>query len=61
MSQRQEAIESAAGRPVESLRSLTHQEGLKVLSVLGDGATVGGGAARSAWDDRDEDTWIDRL
>jgi hypothetical protein len=61
MSQRQEAIQSAAGRPVDSLRSLTHQEGLKVLSVMADGAKAGRNGDRSAWDDRDEDTWIDRL
>jgi DNA polymerase-3 subunit epsilon len=60
MSERQSAIEVAAGRPVESLRALTHDEGLQVLSRLGQ-APTSGRAGKSAWDDRDEDTWIDRL
>lgn len=59
MKDRQEAIESAAGRTVASLRALTHEEGLQVLSRLGQPAA--GGAKSSAWDERDEDTWIDRL
>lgn len=60
MEDRRVAIESAAGRAVESLRSLTHDEALTVLSALGQtspGTNVGG----SRWDERDEDTWIDRL
>ena len=60
MEDRQQAIESAAGRKVESLRSLTLDEGMQVLSRLGQQAP----AARSEtsqWDDREEDTWIDRL
>ncbi|WP_166139833.1 hypothetical protein [Nocardioides ochotonae] len=60
MSERQSVIEAAAGRSVESLRALTHDEGLQVLSRLGQ-APVLGRASKSAWDDRDEDTWIDRL
>ena len=60
MADRQQAIQSAAGRKVESLRSLTQEEGMQVLSRLGQQAP----AARSEtsqWDDREEDTWIDRL
>jgi len=60
MSDRQQAIESAAGRTVESLRSLTHDEGLRVLSRLGQQPSAGR-SATSQWDDREEDTWIDRL
>lgn len=59
MSERQRAIEAAAGRSVESLRALTHEEGLRVLSHLGQQGGVRAG--KSAWDDREEDTWIDRL
>lgn len=33
---------------------------LKVLSRLGQRHTKGP-SGKSAWDDRDEDTWIDRL
>lgn len=60
MADRQQAIESAAGRAVESLRALSHDEGLQVLSRLGQQASAGR-SDRSHWDDREEDTWIDRL
>jgi hypothetical protein len=60
MSERQQAIEGAAGHPVESLRALTHEEAIMVLNRLGDKG-AGRGRTISLWDDRDEDTWIDRL
>ncbi|MCR6033652.1 hypothetical protein GGQ22_19785 [Nocardioides sp. zg-579] len=60
MGDRQNAIELASGRSVDSLRALTHEEALRALAVLGRQATVGRGD-RSAWDDRETDTWIDRL
>ncbi len=60
MSERQTAIETATGRAIESLRALTHDEAFRVLTQLGESSspTVSTG---SAWDQRDEDTWIDRL
>lgn len=61
MAERQEVIEEAVGRSVESLRSLTHEEGLRVLSQLGQAPAAPQNSSKSAWDDRDEDTWIDRL
>ena len=60
MDKRRRAIEAAAERPVESLRSLTHSEALRVLSRLGPPPASQQGPT-SAWDNRDEDTWIDRL
>lgn len=60
MAERWQAIESAVGRSVESLRSLTHDEGMKVLSRLGQQRSSGR-SETSQWDDREEDTWIDRL
>lgn len=60
MADRQRAIEEAAGRSVESLRSLSSAEALDILSGLGPAPTQQEGST-SAWDDRDEDTWIDRL
>lgn len=60
MPDRQQAIEDAAGRAVQSLRALTHDEGLQVLSRLGQQLSVTR-SATSQWDDRAEDTWIDRL
>lgn len=60
MDDRQQAVEDAAGRPVESLRALTHDEAMSVLTKLGP-APTSGGRTTSSWDERDEDTWIDRL
>lgn len=60
MEDRQRTIESAAGRKVESLRSLTHNEGVQVLSRLGQ-LTQTAHTESSSWDDREEQTWIDRL
>lgn len=60
MAERQQAIEVVAERPVESLRALTHKEALRVLSRIGQ-APASKPRAASAWDERDEDTWIDRL
>ena len=60
MNDRQQAIEAAAQRPVESLRALTHEEALRVLTRLGQAPTTRP-RSTSAWDERDEDTWIDRL
>lgn len=61
MAGRQEVIESAVGRPVESLRSLTRAEALRVLTLLRSTSTPATGQSTSAWDNRDGDTWIDRL
>jgi hypothetical protein len=60
MEDRQRAVQDAAGRPIESLRSLTHDEGMQVLKHLGQ-KQAAGRSETSAWDDRGEDTWIDRL
>ena len=59
MAERQEAIEAAVERPVESLRSLTRAEALRVLASLRSPSAQADKA--SSWDNRDEDTWIDRL
>lgn len=60
MADRQQAIEEVALRPVESLRALTHEEALRVLNRLGQ-APAAKTKSGSAWDQRDEHTWIDRL
>ncbi|HSX65929.1 hypothetical protein [Nocardioides sp.] len=60
MTERQQAIETAAERQVESLRALSHHEALAVLSRLGQ-APAPKSPSGSAWDQRDGDTWIDRL
>ncbi|WP_459645759.1 hypothetical protein [Kineococcus sp. NUM-3379] len=59
MAERQQAIEAAAGHPVESLKALTRREALFVAEHLGE---VGGRTTkRSHWDDREDNTWIDNL
>lgn len=61
MAERQRAIEAAAGRPVDSLRALTHQEALTVAERLGAAAPGESSPSSSSWDEREENTWIDRL
>lgn len=60
MGERRQAIESVAGRSVESLRALTNAEALRVLSRLGE-SPAKKPTSGSTWDEREEDTWIDRL
>lgn len=59
---RKEAVEAACLRPVLSLREMTAIEARRLLTRLKDrkpeSAANGSG---SAWDNRDEDTWIDKL
>lgn len=60
MADRRKAIEDYAGRPVASLRELTGAEALRVLARIGDERPTERSDG-SAWDQRDEDTWIDRI
>ena len=59
--ERQRAVEAAVGRPVASLRGLTHDEAIRVLNSLGADAPSGDRSGASSWDSRDADTWIDRM
>lgn len=59
MIERQIAIEAAAGREVPSLRALTQEEALSILNQFGQEPPKR--SSGSAWDNREEDTWIDRL
>jgi len=58
MSDRQELIESIVGHAVMNLRELNSTEARQVLEGL---STTSPGRQASSWDDREEDTWIDRL
>ena len=60
MTERRLAVEKVVGRQVESLRQLSSEEALSALSKLG-GSSSASRASTSAWDNREEDTWIDRL
>lgn len=57
--ERQDLIEQHAGRSLTSLRDLTSEEAVKVISALGRDAAPS--QSGSSWDDREDDTWIDRL
>ena len=59
LAERQQVIEGVVGRPVESLKALTYDEALSVLKQFGESAPAS--RSGSTWDERDEDTWIDRL
>ncbi|WP_232676814.1 hypothetical protein [Nocardioides sp. R-C-SC26] len=60
MTARKAAIDAAVGRPVASLRELTAAEAMGALRVLGEDQAAAQ-RTRRTWDDRDEDTWIDRM
>lgn len=66
MAARRELVESCVQRPTESLRDLRATDVRFILERLklrpkttGDGSSPE--AAGSSWDQREEDTWIDRL
>lgn len=58
---RRALIEQHAGRPLTSLRDLTSEEALRVVTALGRSAGQAQPPSASAWDEREDDTWIDRL
>jgi DNA polymerase-3 subunit epsilon len=60
MTERQALIEDLAGRPVAALRDLTFAEARQVSEALAARRRTEASTG-SAWDNRDEDTWIDRL
>lgn len=60
MSERQQLVEEIVGHPVSSLRELSVPEGRTVMETLAARSQPADGVA-SAWDGRNEDTWIDRL
>lgn len=59
MDERQRFIEECLGRTVANVRTLTSNEAVLVLKILSQQATKSTGG--SSWDDRDEETWIDKL
>lgn len=61
MEARKEAVEAAARRPVGTLRELTAIEGRRLIGQLRERKVTPKKVGGSAWDDREEDTWIDKL
>lgn len=59
---RQEIAQSCVVRPLASLRELTAAEAHRVLKRIKENATAKPRpSSASAWDLREEDTWIDKL
>lgn len=61
MEERQQLIESCVVRPVAGLRELQARDVRRILKRISDQQRRKGPQAGSAWDNRDEDTWIDKL
>lgn len=61
VSERQRLIERLVGRPVQALRDLTPSEATSLREQLAAKSASAQRTSGSSWDDRDEDTWIDRL
>lgn len=61
MSERQGIVEEIVGHPITALRELTYDEVRPLLEGLHARKAASPTSSSSAWDERDEDTWIDRL
>lgn len=59
--QRKEIVESVAFRSVARLRDLQAVEAHRILKVIKGMQTSKPDRKGSAWDNREEDTWIDKL
>lgn len=60
--ERQELIESCTARPVSNIRELQGRDFRRVLKRISERQQEPkAGGTGSAWDNRDEDTWIDKL
>lgn len=61
---RQDFVQRTLGREISSLREVLGHEVPRVIYGIHDiifAAKSSAGNERSAWDERDEDTWIDKL
>lgn len=61
MDERQKIIQQSTGRQVENIRSLFSREVMSVLSHVDRTGRRVETERSSAWDDREDDTWIDKL
>ena len=65
MDDRQRLVEGHVGRPIASLRAMTQDEAMSLLTKLGSNAPTGDSSSSSSssysWDNREGETWIDRL
>lgn len=61
MSERQELIQSCMIRPIATIRQLYAREFNVVMRRIASAGNSDAPMTGSAWDNRDEDTWIDKL
>ena len=61
MKERQELVQSCVIRPVASIREVYAHESRRILKRIEDRRSGGPPSTGSAWDNRDEPTWIDKL
>lgn len=61
MDERQQIIQDSTGRMVENIRHLFSREVMTILSHIDRTGRRVETTQGLAWDDREEDTWIDKL
>lgn len=61
MAERQEVIQSCVIRKISNIRELYSREVRQVLTRIEGWGRKAEAASGSAWDNRGEDTWIDKL
>lgn len=61
MSERQKIIQSCTNRPIANIRQLYTREVGAVLRRIASAGSADAVMTGSAWDNREEDTWIDKL
>lgn len=61
MEERQELIQTCTVRPIANIRELYVQDVRQVLKRIEDRKNYTGPSTGSLWDNREEDTWIDKL
>ncbi|MFJ4030032.1 hypothetical protein ACIPWF_22055 [Paenarthrobacter sp. NPDC089989] len=61
MSTRQEVIQSCVVRRITNIRELYSRDVRQVLARIDAWGRMAEPASGSAWDNREEDTWIDKL
>lgn len=61
MAERQEVIQSCVIRRISNIRELYSREVRQVLARIEGWGRKSESATGSAWDNREEDTWIDKL
>lgn len=61
MVERQEVIQSCVVRKISNIRELNSRDVRQVLARINGWGRKSETASGSAWDNREEDTWIDKL